>query len=65
MNTWKIKYMVDPGDGIVSEAYFKHESADICEVAADAMNGDVRHADGGNIHFGELIVMLELQPPES
>lgn len=64
MNKWKIKYMVDPGDGLVSEAEFEHESNDICDVVKDAADGDIENEDGEGMHFGNLIVALELQPPE-
>ena len=37
---WLAKWMVDPGDGIVSQIEFEHDSDDICEVSADVMNGD-------------------------
>lgn len=35
---WLIKYMVDPGDGIVSTEMYEHDSDDIIEVLADYHN---------------------------
>lgn len=35
---WKAKWMVDPGDGIVSEAEFNHDSDNLVAVGADVMN---------------------------
>lgn len=40
MITWQVQSMTDPGDGIVTTQTFEHESDDICEVAADVMNGE-------------------------
>lgn len=37
---WHAKWMVDPGDGLISESDLDHDSDDICEVAADVMNSE-------------------------
>lgn len=35
---WQIKYMVDPGDGIVTTEIVQHDSDDLIEVASDWFN---------------------------
>lgn len=40
MMRWEAKWMVDPGDGIVSKSEFNHPSDDLSEVASDIWNGD-------------------------
>lgn len=60
---WQIKYMGDPGDGIVSETIVEHASDDICEVAADAFNGECIGADGEKVVFHGWIIGIEALPP--
>lgn len=62
---WQVKSMVDPGDGIVGVTIIEHPSDDICEVAADLMNGEGKDAkDGYTVEFFGWIMGLEAMPPE-
>lgn len=38
---WHAKWMIDPGDGIVSEADFEHECSELSEVATACWNGEI------------------------
>lgn len=59
---WNYKYMIDPGDGIVSAGSVEHDSDDIVEVAADLMNGDLKDEDGELITITGWIFQLEAVP---
>lgn len=55
---WIAKSMLDPGDGIVTTTTFEHDSDDLCEVAADAINGDI-FKDGDRVTIDGWLFSLE------
>lgn len=57
---WRIKYMVDPGDGIVTQETIEHPSDLIMDVCSDVWNGET---SPGNIE-GRWIFGVEAQPGE-
>ena len=61
---WEIQNMVDPGDGLVSTTLVKHESDDICQVAADAYNGSILDHAGERIVFYGWIMSIKALPSD-